>query len=118
PLISLDLERCSGIKDLTPLQGMKLTTLNLNSCSGVQSLIPLKGMPLTSLAINGCPVRDLFPLQGMALIEVSVVPKGITEGMSVLRRMTSLKTIIVSVEKREKYTPEEFWKRFDAGEFK
>jgi serine/threonine protein kinase len=117
PLTSLSLEGSSGIKDITPLHGLKLTSLNLTYCSGVQDLTPLKGMPLTSLEINGCQVRDLSPLQGMNLTEVCLVPKGIAEGMNVLRRMTSLKTIIVGVERREKYTPEEFWKRFDAGEF-
>lgn len=118
PLTSLCLEGSTLAKDLTPLQGMKLTTLDLTYCSGVQDLAPLRGMPLTSLALNGCQTRDLSPLQGMHLTEVGFVPKEITEGMNILRRMASLKTIVVGTEKREKLTPEEFWKKYDAGEFK
>jgi serine/threonine protein kinase len=118
PLISLHLEGCTEIKDLTPLQEMKLTTLNLVYCRGVQDLMPLKGMPLLSLDLAGCGVRDLSALQGMALTEVSIDARGIGQGLDVLRRMTTLKSITIGTERREKLTPDQFWKRYDAGEFK
>jgi serine/threonine protein kinase len=117
PLTSLYLEGCSELKHLTPLQGMKLTTLNLVSCRGVQDLTPLRGMPLTSLDITGCGARDLSPLQGLPLTELGFEPKIITQGISVLRGMTMLKSISVGGDRREKLTPEQFWKKYDAGDF-
>ena len=46
---------------------------------------------------------------------IALVPQTITKGMDSLRRMDSLKTIqVVQTE----YTPEEFWKGYDAGQFK
>ena len=46
----------------------------------------------------------------------SMTPRTVTRGIDVLREMESLKTIALSAER--KFTPEEFWKRYDAGEFK
>jgi serine/threonine protein kinase len=118
PLTSLQLEGCPAVKDLTPLQGMKLTTLNLVYCRSVQDLTPLKGMPLVALDLAGCGVRDLSALQGMPLTDVSIEPRAIGQGMDALRRMTTLKSITIGGERREKLTPDQFWKRYDAGEFK
>lgn len=116
PLTSLSLRYCRQVTDLTPLQGMPLTALDLYACGGVRDLTPLKGLPLTSLDITACgDVRDLTPLQGMKLTEISFGPGGITKGMDAVRQMKSLKTIFVTAG--GKYTPEEFWKKYDAGEF-
>ena len=103
---------------MAPLQGMKLTTVNLVYCRGVQDLTPLKGMPLVALDLAGCGARDLSALQGMPLTDVSIEPRAISQGMDVLRRMTTLKSITIGGERREKLTPDQFWKRYDAGEFK
>jgi len=59
------------LADLTPLEGMKLSSLQLFGCGQVGDLRPLKGMPLTTLGLGGfggcVEVRDLAPLQGMKL---------------------------------------------------
>jgi WD40 repeat protein/Leucine-rich repeat (LRR) protein len=54
------------LKDLTPLEGMKLTSLYLRD-TYVADLSPLKGMPLTNLICTGTKVSDLSPLAGMPL---------------------------------------------------
>jgi len=66
-LTSLNLIHCVQVPDLTPLQGMKLTTLSLDGCVQVRDLTPLHGMKLTSLNLSQCRVRDLTPLEGMKL---------------------------------------------------
>ena len=51
------------VRDLTPLQGMKLTQLSLEQCREVQDLRPLQGMDLTFLHLRDCSqVQDLTPL--------------------------------------------------------
>lgn len=112
PLTILSLPHCWQVQDLTPLQGMPLRFLDLNSCGQVHNLTPLQGMPLTQLQVSGTQVHDLTPLEGMnlALIHLPGKNKSI-QGMEVLRRMKSLRTI-------NDMTAAEFWKRYDAGEFK
>jgi serine/threonine protein kinase len=112
PLTALNLIRCAQVRDLTPLQGMKLTALELQQCPQVQDLTPLKGMKLPRLTLVGCDrVQDLTPLQGMPLTEISLVPKNITSGMDVLRQIKSLIRI-------NGLPPAEFWKNYEAGEYK
>ncbi len=112
PLTSLVLIRCTQVRDLTPLKGMKLTGLELANCSQVQDLTPLKGMPFTRLNLNGCDrVQDLTPLQGMSLTEVLLVPRTITKGMDTLRSMKGVTRI-------NGLPPAEFWRNYDAGEYK
>jgi serine/threonine protein kinase len=138
PLSSLYLAGCDKITDLTPLRGMSLTMLHLGGCVQVRDLSPLKGMPLTSLNIAGCgqgqlldltplkslmsltsltvDMRDLTPLQDMSLTEVFFSPKNVTKGLDVLRQMKSLKTIGESPVRN--WPADQFWKKYDAGEFK
>ena len=72
PLTSLALDRCP-VRDLTPLKGMPLTSLDLFECGEVRDLTPLKGMPLTTLVLTHCrQVRDLTPLKGMPLIMLNL----------------------------------------------
>ena len=54
------------LADLSPLQGMKLTTF---SCewSSVTDISALHGMPLTSVDLLGSPVKSVAPLEGMPL---------------------------------------------------
>jgi serine/threonine protein kinase len=110
PLTYLNLLHCSLVRDLAPLKGMPLTFLSLQECSSVSDLTPLKGMPLSSLHLSDCPnVKDLTPLQGMNLTEIYLnLP---AKGMDVLREMKSLVRI-------NQLPPAEFWKKYDAGEFK
>ncbi len=111
PLTTLNLGEGHAVRDLTPLQGMPLATLNLTGCRLVRDLSPLKGMPLTSLHLWGCnQLTDLTPLQGLDLNFIQLSPADIRKGMNVLRAMKSLKSINGLV-------PDEFWKKYDAGEF-
>jgi serine/threonine protein kinase len=73
PLTSLNLAHCGQVRDLTPLQGMPLTWLDLAHCGQVRDLTPLQGMPLTWLNLTACgQVRDLTPLKGMPLTWLSL----------------------------------------------
>lgn len=64
---------CSGehpsqgkLSDLSPLQGMMLTSLVVTE-TPVTDLSPLKGMPVTTLNITRTPVFDISPLKDMPL---------------------------------------------------
>lgn len=115
PLVSLSLDTCPQVNDLAPLKGMSLTSLSLTACGEIKDLTPLKGMPLTSLTFGGCEIKDLTPLSGMNLQTISFTPRLVKQNMDVLRRMKSLTTITVYQIKG--YSPVEFWKRYDSGEF-
>jgi serine/threonine protein kinase len=116
PLTTLHLADCSQLSDLTPLEGLRLATLNLSYCGQIKDVTPLKDLPLTVLNLAHCDqLTDLTPLANLGLREVGLSPKSITKGLDVLRRMKSLETVLVDGEKR--YTADEFWKRYDAGEF-
>ena len=110
---------CGGtpVSDLSPLQDMSLETLDCRS-TRVTDLSPLRGMPLASLALRGAPVSDLTPLAGMALESLWFQPKAIKQGTDVLRAMKSLRRINVSSSPTGGLKPEDFWKRYDAGEFR
>jgi tetratricopeptide (TPR) repeat protein len=138
PLTYLDLSFSPQVQDLTPLKGMQLTSLNLWSCDLVSDLTPLRSMPLTHFSSSSNRLTDLTPLQGMPLkiihfghcagirdltplhdLELTAMrfgPGPIARNMYQLRRMKSLRTI--DVTDRGTFTAAEFWKRYDAGEFK
>jgi hypothetical protein len=61
-------------------------------------------------------VRDLTPLKGMKLERIVFSVPIRFEGMAVLREMPSLKTVVVHPGPQT-FSVEEFWKRYDAGEF-
>jgi len=130
----LDL-RDTHVSDLGPLAGMKLTSLSVRDCP-VTSLRGLENMPLTHLCCLGAPVKDLGPLKGMLLKELhigstkvtdltplagmnlqvfSFTPKNITKGVDIVRGMKSIRSI--RFDTRYHIDPEEFWKKYDAGEY-
>ncbi|HTU22266.1 MAG TPA: protein kinase [Gemmataceae bacterium] len=132
PLAKLDLQDCGQVRDLSPLKGMPLNDLILQACGQVHDLSPLQGMALRSLNLSACPVRDLSPLRGMPLdrlylgyctqvhdltllkdIPLSEIdlPTRVDRGMDVLRAIESLHSI-------NRMPAAEFWKKYDAGEFK
>ena len=104
----------SGTKasDLTPLKGMPLTILNLIRCSDVHDLTPLKGMPLTILQLQETQVTDLTPLKGMKISVIECQLGKITNGLAVLREMSSLTKVGGGLAAAE------FWKKYDAGAFR
>jgi serine/threonine protein kinase/tetratricopeptide (TPR) repeat protein len=140
PLSTLDVNRCYDLADISALKGMALRELCLDydriadfsplrglplevlSCSHmpVEDLSPLTGMPLTDLRCYEAAVSDLTPLKGMELTHIGFTPKNITKGMDVLREMQSLKRIFpwYSPDPNGGFTAEEFWRRYDAGEFR
>ena len=113
PLVKLNLQR-TGVKSLEPLSGMNLNTLSLNLVSShvFENAEPIRGMPLEELEIH--PFKDVSALKGMKLRRVVLNPMFPPKGIDVLRDMESLRLIYAGVN----YTPEEFWKKYDAGEFK
>jgi len=52
------------------------------------------------------------------LAELYLTPWNITQGIDVLRAMKSLKAINVGVTVNERFSAEQFWKKYDGGEFK
>ena len=103
------------VADLSPLKGMKLEILECDN-SPVSDLSPLQGMPLAALQCDNTPVSDLSPMLGMSLKEISLTPRNIVQGMDALRQMRSLEKIGLTWD-RKVYSPAEFWKKYDAGEF-
>jgi serine/threonine protein kinase len=101
------------VSDLSPLKGMPLKYLQCDA-SQASDLSPLRGMPLTGLWCPCTLVSDLSPLEGMNLTKIGFTPKNIRKGVDVIRRMKSLQTIGASDE--GKLPPDEFWKKYDAGE--
>jgi len=58
------------LTDLSPLNGLKLTSLFISNNKQVSDLSPLKGQLLSSLRCENTSVPDLSPLQGMPLLEL------------------------------------------------
>jgi hypothetical protein len=78
-------------------------------------------MPLTYLEILETKVTDLTPLTGMQLEALSLTPGNIKKGIEVIRGMKTIATFGVhpkALRRGEGMKPEEFWKKYDAGEFK
>jgi serine/threonine protein kinase len=135
----LDLNFCGLVRDIGPLRGMPLTRLNMNGCSQVRDLTPLREMPLTNLSLSNCnpahdltalqalklttldirdcgPTQDLTPLAGTTLAELSFTARNMPKGIESLRQSKTLKAIHPGDGRR--LSAEEFWKRYDAGEFR
>jgi hypothetical protein len=68
-------------------------------------------MPLSILDMQQTAVRDVTPLKDLPLTELYFDAKNIEQGLDVLRGMKSLKKIYG-------LSPAEFWRRYDAGEYK
>jgi Leucine-rich repeat (LRR) protein len=105
----------SKVTDLTPLQGLQLTELYCND-SKIRDLAPLKGMPLKVLTFWRTKVSDLTPLEGMPLEKILFRTQFIQKGMDTLRKMKTLR-VIGTGHKEQKQPAEEFWRKYDAGEY-
>ncbi|MGD0040204.1 MAG: hypothetical protein ABSE84_07300 [Isosphaeraceae bacterium] len=118
PLTGMSLTgiNCSAtrVSDLSPLAGMPMTRLYCGG-SPVSDLSPVRGMPLDRLDCNDTPVSDLAPLKGANLTVLCFTPRNITKGIDLIRRMKSLKS--VGLAWGMELPPDEFWKKYDAGEF-
>ncbi|MFC1479237.1 protein kinase [Planctomycetota bacterium] len=103
------------VKDLSPLQGLQLTELYCND-SKISDLTPLKGMPLRVLTFWRTRVSDLTPLEGMPLQKILFRTRFLKKGMDTLRRIKTLRIMGTGV-KEQKQPAEEFWRKYDAGEY-
>jgi len=102
------------VADLSPLRDLPLTDLSVGATE-VSDLSPLRGMPLKTLNVEDTKVGDLSPLKGMQLNHLRISPQHITNGWEVVREMKTLAQIQVY---NASWTPTEFFKKLDAGEFK
>ena len=120
PLKGMPLEtlccHVTQVSDLSPLEGMPLKKLTIHQNSKIVDVTPLKGMPLRDLAMHLTSVTDLSPLQGMELERLTFDPGKITKGIEILREMETIKEI--GTDHYHLMKPEEFWKKYDAGEFR
>ncbi len=109
---------CSYTKvaDLSPLKNMKLTMLWFSGTS-VIDLSQLHDMPLADLHCENTSVADLAPLNGLKLTQLLFTPKNITNGMDAIRQMNSLQQIGVAWGEENRFSPDAFWRKYDAGEF-
>jgi len=102
------------VADLSPLKGIKLKKLGI-SRTKITDLSPLKGMPLRYLYLEEAEAIDLSPLKGMQLEFLMFTPQNITNGIDIVRNMSSLDTL--GTNSSLTMPPAEFWAKFDAGEF-
>jgi Leucine-rich repeat (LRR) protein len=119
PLTYLGLT-CTRVSDLSPLQGMPLKWINLPG-SKVADLSPLRHTKLESLDCSDTAVSDLSPLAGLNLIDIQFTPQKIVKGFDAIRQMKSVKTIGARTSQSapvSQFPAVEFWKKYDAGEFK
>ena len=63
----------SGLKDISALRGMKLTSLSIHRNPELVDLEPLRGMPLKRLWIDDTAVSDLTPLSGMPIEQLYMI---------------------------------------------
>jgi serine/threonine protein kinase len=121
PLAGMPLSEivCAGtnVSNLTPLTGMALRVADFGQ-TPVFDLSPLKRMPLKDLNILGTKVTNVEPLRGIELDNLIFTPATIQSGLDAIRQMKSLKSIGIGWDDKNKFTPDQFWKKYDAGEFK
>lgn len=104
----------TSVSDLSPLKGMPITSLSIAE-TPVFNLSPLVGMPLKDIRFHSTNVVDVTPLHGMDLETVALTPKNITKGIDNFRKIKNIQTIYS--DWNDQFTPEEFWTKYDAGEF-
>lgn len=129
----------TNVADLTPLKGLPLESLWLNE-TPVTDLSPLADCPLVSLTVHKAPVRDLLvlrkipslarlhigesavtdlrPLEGLRLTRLIFTPSRIEHGLDVVRNMATLRELDAEFREPQPLAPGEFWRRYDAGEFR
>ncbi|OPZ27143.1 MAG: Internalin-A precursor [Lentisphaerae bacterium ADurb.BinA184] len=82
PLQGLKLTRVEAggipVTDLKPLAGMPLRRLGLSNVAATD-LTPLEGLLLVSLDLSGTPVSDLTPVKGAPLEELGLVGTKVTD---------------------------------------
>jgi Leucine-rich repeat (LRR) protein len=129
------------VTDVSALAGSKLRQLWLNE-TPVSNLAPLAGAPIVSLTLHRTkvsdlsfirnlpviqrlhiaetPVTDLTPLKGVPLTRLVFTPAKIEKGLEVARQLFGLREIGTRFDdqSRDLMPPDQFWSRFDNGEFR
>ncbi len=106
------------VKSLEPLRGKTMVSLDVSD-TPVSDLSPLKDVPaLQRLNIIDTKVKDLTPLAGLSLTRLLFTPQNITQGIDVVRNMTSLRELDTVFRDPKRMTPAEFWQQYDQGAFK
>ena len=147
PIIDAPLQQLnllgSRVADLRPCAAMPLKLLWLNSCpvsdlsplasvhslesltlynTLVTDLSPLANLRLRRLHIGNTQVTDLSPLAKMELERLIFHPGKITKGLDIVRNgmpaMRELGLEFHDTTAGDLMSPREFWRRFDAGEFR
>jgi Leucine-rich repeat (LRR) protein len=111
-----------SVTDISPVRALAgLKALHVTGSGRgkgkLADLSSLRGMPLSSLELNDTQVSDLSPLSGMNLTMVLFTPKNITKGLGVIRQMKSLTNVGIGWGDKDQFPPDEFWKKYDAGQF-
>ena len=113
-LRSLDLSGSREFSDLTLVAKMKDLEELLIPKTAVEDLAPLKALGhLKKLDIGGTPVVQLTPILDLKLADFTFDPRNIKDPAQ-LKSLRSLKSLQRICGK----PAAEFWKRYDAGEFK
>ena len=94
---------------------MEFDTVNVTDISPVRALVRLKTLVCGGSNQGKGKLIELTPLDGMKLTEIHFNPKNISKGIDLIRQMKSLEMIGVTLQ--EVFLPDEFWKKYDAGEF-
>jgi hypothetical protein len=88
----VSLSGCTGVHDLTPLQGMPLQTLNLSRTT-VDDISVVAGMPLEELNLEGCSrITDFSPLKDCPTLQKLLLPRQ-AKNIEFLRGRPNLKFI-------------------------
>lgn len=112
--------RRTPVEDISPLASTGLVSLDIGETK-VADLKPLGSMTtLRRLHIAESNVTDLTPIAGLALERLIFSPWKIEKGLDEIRGISTLQQLDVSFDDASgnALKPEEFWKRWDAGEIK
>jgi hypothetical protein len=121
PLQHLDMGKNPRIRDLSVLAGMPLRDLRMDECPAVRDISILRGLPLTFLSLFGCMgIEEYSALEGLELETLYFSPGLLSEAdIRTVRNMESLRKIGTSwADYRKELSPDAFWQRYDAGEFR
>ena len=109
------------VVDLLPVKGLPLENINMSHCRGIVSIAPLKGLSLYYLNIADTGIQDLSVLEGMPLKRLTFSPERISNGLEIIRNMTTLKSIGTDgIDEKGAVVmyccaPEMFWRLYDEG---
>ncbi len=109
------------VVDLLPVKDLPLKNINMSHCQKIVSIAPLKGLSLHYLNIADTGIQDLSVLEGMPLRGFTFSPEKITNGLEIIKNMTTLKSIGTDgIDEKGAVvmhccTPEMFWRQYDKG---